>query len=201
MQNENMDRHFTGRFNIDGEEIAGELIYNKDNGVTLLNLVKPLTDLPLGLSYPDLDVITGVLNSGTTVTLFHNHCTRNHTHAFQTQQLVFVADYAIWSKNNVRNKKYNRLECVLENALAWSGLSIIDTSDLSAIKFKGNENENTYHWFGAEITFSTSLKNELISLPRKEEATVVERLVVHIETAEKKEVELSIFVQSLNPQN
>ncbi len=196
MQNENMDRHFTGRFNIDGEEIAGELIYNKDNGVTLLNLVKPLTDLPLGLSYPDLDVITGVLNSGTTVTLFHNHCTRNHTHAFQTQQLVFVADYAIWSKNNVRNKKYNRLECVLENALAWSGLSIIDTSDLSAIKFKGNENENTYHWFGAEITFSTSLKNELISLPRKEEATVVERLVVHIETAEKKEASYFIDVRN-----
>lgn len=196
MQNKNEDMHFTGRFDIGGEEISGELIYNKERGVTMLNLVKQLTDLPLGMSYPNLDVITGVLNSGATVTLFHNRCTRNHTQAFQTQQLVFVADYAIWSKDTVKNKKYNRLECVLENALAWSGLSRIDTSDLSAIKVKGNENENTYHWFGAEIIFSTSLKNELISHPRKEEATVVERLVVHIETAEKEEASYFIDVRN-----
>lgn len=158
MQNENMDRHFAGKFNIGGEEITGELIYNKENGVTMLNLVKQLTDAPLGRSYPNLDVITGVLNTGTAVTLFHNHCTKNYTQAFQTQQLVFVANYSIWSKNDATNKKYNRLECVLENALEWSGLSAIDTSDYSVIKFKGNENENIYHWFGAKITFSTSQK-------------------------------------------
>lgn len=86
MQNENMDRHFAGKFNIGGEEITGELIYNKENGVTMLNLVKQLTDAPLGRSYPNLDVITGVLNTGTAVTLFHNHCTKNYTQAFQTQQ-------------------------------------------------------------------------------------------------------------------
>lgn len=166
MQNKNMDRHFAGKFNIGGEEITGELIYNKENGVTMLNLVKQLTDVPFGRSYPNLDVITGVLNSGTTVTFFHNRCTKNHTQAFQTQQLVFVANYSIWSKNDATNKKYNRLECVLENALEWSGLSAIDTSDHSVIKFKGNENENIYHWFGAKITFSTSLKSELFSLPR-----------------------------------
>ncbi|MFR7989973.1 MAG: HEPN domain-containing protein [Anaerovoracaceae bacterium] len=196
MQNENMDRHFTGRFNIDGEEITGELIYNKESGVTLLNLVKQLIGAPLGRSYPDLDVITGVLNSGAFVTLFHNNCTKNHTKAFQTQQLVFVADYTIWSKSDATNKKYNKLVCVLENALEWSGLSSIDTSDLSVIKFKGNENENIYHWFGAKITFSTSLKSELFSLPRKEESTVVERLVVHIETDEKKDTSYFIDVRN-----
>lgn len=70
MQNKNIDQHFAGTFNIDGEEIAGELIYNKEKGVTMLNLIKQLTDVPIGRSYPNLGVITGVLNSGTTVTLF-----------------------------------------------------------------------------------------------------------------------------------
>lgn len=196
MQNKNMDRHFAGKFNIGDEEITGELIYNKESGVTLLNLIKQLTDAPLGRSYPNLDVITGVLNTGAFVTLFHNHCTKNHTQAFQTQQLVFVADYSIWSKNDATNKKYNRLECVLENALEWSGLSAIDTSDQSVIKFKGNKNENIYHWFGAKITFSTSLKCELFNIPPKEESTVVERLVVNIEADEKKE--LSYFITIRN---
>lgn len=187
MQNKNIDQHFAGTFNIDGEEIAGELIYNKEKGVTMLNLIKQLTDVPIGRSYPNLDVITGVLNSGTTVTLFHNRCIKNHTQGFQTQQLIFVADYSIWSKRDATNAKYNKLECVLENALDWSGLSAVDTSDLSVVKFKGNENKNKYHWFGAKITFSTSLKCELFDLPHKEESTVVERLIVSIEADEKQD--------------
>lgn len=196
MQNENIDRHFTGSFNIDGEEITGELIYNKEKGVIMLNLVKQLTDAPLGRRYHNLDVITGMLNSGTIVTLFHNRCTKNHTQAFQIQQLVFVAEYAIWAKSDATNKKYNKLECVLENALEWSGLSRIDTSDLSVIKFKGNENGNIYHWFGAKFTFSTSLKCELFNLPHKEESKVVERLVVHIEAEEKKEISYFIDIRN-----
>ena len=100
MQNKNIDQHFTGTFNIDGEKITGELIYNKEKGVTMLNLIKQLTDVPIGRNYPNLDVITGVLNSGTTVTLFHNRCIKNHTQGFQTQQLIFVADYSIWSKRD-----------------------------------------------------------------------------------------------------
>lgn len=196
MQKENMDKHFAGKFNIDGEEITGELIYNKERGVTMLNLVKKLTDAPLGRSYPKLDVITGVLNFGTSVTLFHNRCTKNHTRAFQTQQLVFVADYAVWSKSDSTNKKYNKLECILENALEWSGLSCIDASDISVIKFKSNKNENIYHWFGANITFSTSLKCELFNIPHKEESTVAERLVLHIEADEKQEISYFIDIRN-----
>lgn len=188
MQEKNIDRHFAGTFNVNGEEIAGELIYNKENGVTLLNLVKQLTDDPIGSSYPSLDVITGVLSFGTTVTLFHNRCIRNHTQAFQVQHLNFVADYSIWSKSDATNKKYNKLECVLENALEWSGFSAIDASDFSVIKFKENANEKVYYWFGAKITFSTSLKCELFSFPHKEESTVIERLVINIEADEKEEV-------------
>lgn len=184
-ENVDIDRHYAGTFNICGELITGELIYNKEKGAILLNLVKQLTDMPIGSSYGNLDIITGVLNSGTTVTLFHNRCTKNHTQAFQTQQLVYVAEYSIWSKRDATSLKYNRLECVLENALDWSGLSALDTSDLSVIRFKSNEDENVYHWFGSKITFSTSLSCELFRIPHKEESKVVERLVVSIEADEK----------------
>ncbi|CDE72072.1 uncharacterized protein BN810_00903 [Acidaminococcus sp. CAG:917] len=196
MQNENIDRHFTGSFNIDGEEITGELIYNKEKGVIMLNLIKRLTDTPLGKRYHNLEVITGILNSGTFVTLFHNRCTKNHTQNFQIQQLVFVADYAIWSKSDATDKKYNKLICTLENALEWSGLSRIDASGASVIKFKDNGSGNIYNWFGAKITFSTSLKCELFNFPHKEESEVVERLVVHIEVDEKRE--LSYFTDIRN---
>ena len=188
MQEKNMDRHFAGTFNIDGEAITGELIYNKESGVTALNLVKQLTGRSVfGKSYGNLGIITGVLNSGTTVTLFNNRCTKNHTHAFQSQQLIFVAEYSIWSKCDATNLKYNKLECVLENALDWSELSAVDASDFSVIKFKGNKNENVYHWFGSKITFYTSLNCDLFSFPRKEESKIVERLVVSIETDEKQD--------------
>lgn len=187
MQNKNIDQHFAGTFNIDGEEITGELIYNKEKGVTMLNLIKQLTDVPIGRSYPNLNIITGVLNSGTTVTLFNNRCIKNHIQGFQTQQLIFVADYSIWSKNDVINKKYDKLECILENALEWSGLSTVDASDFSTVKFNCQDNKNTYHWFGSKITFSTSLKCELFDFPHKEESTVVERLIVSIEADEKQD--------------
>lgn len=196
MQNKNIDQHFTGTFNIDGEKITGELIYNEEKGVTMLNLMKQLTDALIGRSYPNLDVITGILNSGTTVTLFHNRCIKNFTQGFQTQQLIFVADYSIWSNNDVINKKYDKLECVLENALEWSGLSTVDTSDFSMVKFNRQDNKITYHWFGAKITFSTLLKSELFDLPHKEESTVVERLIVSIESNEKKDPSYFITIRN-----
>lgn len=186
--NTDRDQHFTGTFNISGEDISGELIYNEENGVILINVVKQLADARgFGKAYGDLDIITGVLNSGTVVTLFHNHCTKNLTRGFQTQQLVFVAQYAIWSKRDASSEKYNKMTCVLENALDWSGLSALDTSDPSAVSFKAGSNDNVYHWFGARITFSVSLNSELFALPRREESKTTERLVVSIETDEKQD--------------
>lgn len=90
-------------------------------------------------------------------------------------------------KNDVINKKYDKLECILENALEWSGLSTVDASDFSTVKFNCQDNKNTYHWFGSKITFSTSLKCELFDFPHKEESTVVERLIVSIEADEKQD--------------
>ena len=195
--NNDVDMHFAGKFNIVGEEINGELIYNKENGVTLLNLVKQINNSSImGKHYGNLDIITGVLNSGTTVTLFHNRCTKNHTQAFHSQQLVYVADYSIWSKNDATNAKYNKLVCVLENALDWSGLTSVDTSDLSTISFKHNETENEYHWFDSKITFSTSLKCDLFNFPRKEESEVIERLVVSIEADKKQDISFFIAIRN-----
>ncbi|MBO7665099.1 MAG: hypothetical protein J6S33_00930 [Aeriscardovia sp.] len=204
-----MDRHFLGDFNINGEEIAGDLIYNKESGAILLNLIKKVkvTDVfPIGRSY-GIDIITGVLHSGAIVTLFHNHWAKTYTQVSQnqplvlTQQLVFVADYAICSEGDATNVKYNKLECVLENALNWSGLSAIelsttDTSDFPTIKIKKIDNKNEYRWFGAKITFSTLLKYESFSLSHEEELKVVERLIVSIESDEK--LDASNFISIRN---
>lgn len=196
MNNKNMDQHFIGIFNINGEEMSGQLIYNKERGVTLLSIVKQLTDIPVGKDYRNLNIITGILNSGTTVTLYHNRCIKNHSKAFQTQHLIFIVDYSIWSNNNAINRKYNKFKCVLENALIWSRLSSINMYDLSTIKFGSSNNEKIYHWFGATITFSTILKTELFSFPRKEESSVVERLVFYIEANEKEETSYFIDVRN-----
>ena len=198
MRNYNdIDQHFTGTFNIRGEEISGELIHNRENGVTWLNLIKKLPDkVAFGENYGNLDIITGVLNTGATVTLFHNRCTMNRTQAFSTQQLYYIADYTVWSKTVTTDKKYNELVCEIENALAWSQLSVIDTSDFPSIKFKGLKDENTYSWFGAKISFYTSLKNDLFASPRKEDAKVVERLVVSIKSDEKQDASYFIALRN-----
>ena len=48
----NLDQHYTGTFNVSGEEITGELIHNEEKGTILLNLVKQVTDAhSLGVKY------------------------------------------------------------------------------------------------------------------------------------------------------
>ena len=115
-ENIEQDRHYTGIFNIGDEHISGELIYNKKNGVILLNVIKELEDeFCLGKSYGTFSVITGKLNSGAIVTLFNNRCTNNHTQAFQSQRLNFRAEYMIWANKENPDTKYNKIVCVLKN--------------------------------------------------------------------------------------
>ena len=188
-ENIDKDRHYTGVFNIFGEDISGELIYNKKNGVILLNVAKNITDISsFGKSYSNTDVIIGKLNTGAVVTLFNNRCTKNHTQAFRTQQLNYVAEYMVWSNHDATDSKYNKMICVLKNALSWSGLSMLDTSEPSVVKLKYNKNDNVYHWFGATVSFSTNLNCGLFGFPREEESKVVEHLVVEIETTVKQDV-------------
>ncbi len=187
MNNTDRDQHFAGTFNILGEEMSGELIYNEENGVTCISLIKLLSSTLRDKAYGTIEVITGTLNTGAVVTLFHNRCAKNTTYAFHSQHLTFVAKYAIWSRKDATSAKYNKLVCVLENAMNWSGMSVIDTSEYPAIKIKSNKNENIYHWFGAKITFSVLVNNELSAYPRKEDSKVVERLVMNIEADEKQD--------------
>ena len=41
-ENIGQDRHYTGTFTILNEEISGELIYNQQNGIILINLIKKI---------------------------------------------------------------------------------------------------------------------------------------------------------------
>ena len=184
-ENIEQDRYYTGVFDILGEYISGELIYNKKNGVILLNLVKELGEnSPLGKSYGTLSIIIGKLNSGSVVMLFNNRCTNNHTQLFQSQQLNFSAEYMIWTNKENLNPKYNKIISVLKNAYESSGLSAFEES-YSGLKAIINNKEKTYNWFGAKITFSTYLNNPLIMPPRDDETKIVQRLIVEIETSEK----------------
>lgn len=197
LDNSDREHHFVGTFNVAGESINGEMIYNKTNGTIVLSLIKLFSDAPsLGKTYGNLDIITGTLNSGIIVTFFNNRCTQNSTHNFNTQQLIYVAEYMIWSKCEAKQAKYNRLVCVLENALEWSGMTALDTSDPLIMKIKSNVNKNIYHWFDAKITFSTSLKYEGLGLPRQEESIIVERLEVAIETDEKQDIPYFVTIRN-----
>ena len=50
-----VDRHYIGAFNILDEEISGELIYNKQNGVILLNITKEINLMtPIGKMYGNI---------------------------------------------------------------------------------------------------------------------------------------------------
>lgn len=186
---ENFDRHYTGVFQILGEQISGELIYNKQNGVILLNLIKEVSDEKIfGKSYGTLPIITGKLNTGTVVTLFDNRCTSNHTRAFSNQQLNFISEYMIWSNSEKVDSGYNKMVCTLKNAYEWSSFSAFEETK-TGIKAKDNCDKKTYNWFNAKITFSSYLNNTLWIPPRDEETQIIQRLVVEIETVEKHSVE------------
>ena len=196
LDNTRMDRHYTGEFNILDEKISGDLIYNKQNGVILLNLIKEINSESLfGKSYGTIPVIVGKLNSGTTVTLFNNRCTNNHTQAFSSQQLHFVARYMIWSKSECSNSKYNKMVCVLQNAYQWSGFSAFEETE-DGIKVKDKIDKKVFNWFGAKITFYSSLNDSLFTLPREEETKIIQRLCVEIETSEKCDVKEFVAIRN-----
>lgn len=195
-ENIEQDRHYIGVFNILDEHISGELIYNKKNGVIILNLVKELSEeIVLGKSYRTLAVITGKLNSGTVVTLFNNRCINNHTRAFQSQQLNFSSEYMIWANEEKPNAQYNKMICVLKNAYAWSGLSTFEKTD-SGLKVVENTEKKNCTWFGTKITFSTYLNNRLIVAPKDEETKIIQRLIVTIEMDEKRNLKEFVSVRN-----
>lgn len=191
-----IDRHYTGEFQISSEAMTGELIYNKQNGVILLNLKKEINSKPLfGKSYGTLPVITGKLNTGTLVTLFNNRCSNNQTQAFCNQQLIFVSEYMIFSKSESADSSYNKMECTLKNAYQWSSFSTFEETE-TGIMVKNEPDKKIYNWFGAKITFSSYLNDSLFVPPREEETMIIQRLVLEIETAEKHTVKEFISIRN-----
>lgn len=190
------DRHYSGVFNICGEELQGELIYNKSNGVILVHVAKAITiDNPVGRHYQDIDVIVGKINTGQTVTLFNNRCTKNHTNFLQNQQLCFVADYLVWAAEDVTDKKFNRYTCVVSNALAWSGLSKIDTRNPYEIKIQTTSNSKVCTLFGTKVVFSTTIKQAL-SDKNNEALNISEHLVISIESPDQENIPFFIDIRN-----
>lgn len=184
-ENIDIDRHYTGVFQVIDEHISGELIYNKQNGIILLNLIKEVNSKSLfGKSYGTLPIITGKLNTGAVITLFNNRCSNNHTQAFSSQRLVFVSEYMIWSNSEKINTSYNKMVCTLKNAYQWSSFSAFEETE-TGIKAKESIDSKTFNWFGARITFSSYLNDPLFVPPHEEETKIIQRLVLKIETAKK----------------
>lgn len=177
------DQHFLGLFQLEDSVFHGEIIYNKENGQILLSIQYPTKEFierPQGT----IPQITGQLNTGQAITLYHNVCIHNNTRLFQNQHFVFCSKYFILGEHQ---ETYNRLTCVLENGLNWSGLSALDLSDYSSVKVKSFDPPE-YHWFDANIRFYTKWKNELFAFPRREECRVAEHLVLEIDSEEKQAV-------------
>ena len=195
-ENDEQNLYYVGVFNVLDEQISGQIVYNKKNGLIMLNLIKELKEKSIfGRSYGTIEVITGRLNSGATVTLFNNRCANNHTQAFQAQQLNFVADYMIWANEERVESKYNKMVCILKNAYEWSGLSAFEEQDL-AVKVKEEPEIKTYNWFGAKISFSTYLNNWLFVPSRNEETTIIQRLILEIEVEGKSDINELISVRN-----
>ena len=196
MESHEQLKHYVGQFYIDGASLSGTLVYNRKNGVIHLSIdreIEGITDTPRNLDY-----VCGKLSTGSFVTLFNVRCLRNHTHGFQLQRLLFEAEYVIWGHRNVENQKFNKLECTIENGLAWSGLSQIKCEDLSSITFSGSgaESDQLYEWYGASIRFCTHVKNDFWRSPRKEDCKIVERLVIQIESKTKESFEYFLQVRN-----
>lgn len=195
-ENIDIDRHYTGMFQILDEPISGELIYNKQNGTILLSLIKELNSKSFfGKSYGTQPIITGKLNTGAVVTLFNNRCSNNHTQVFSNQHIVFVSEYMIWSNSESIDSTYNKMVCTLKNAYQWSSFSAFEETE-TGIKAKDTVDKKTYNWFGAKIIFYSYLNDSLFVPPREEETKIVQRLVLEIETKEKHSVETFVSIRN-----
>lgn len=180
------EKHFVGTFQILDESLAGEIIYDKKNGKILLSISKSFGERGgLGKSYGTLERITGKLTSGPMVTLFNNRCVCNSNTNLHLQQLVFSASHMIFSDSEIRSLEYNKLSCVLENAYEWSDLKAFKKNE-GGITLNEPFEEKSYHWFGATISFRLTVNTNLYLPPYNEETNIIQRLVLEIESQQKK---------------
>ena len=197
-------RNYTGTFQVNGEEFRGELVYCRESGKISLNLAKELfidltdddpdsyTGKELRKEFDRIDAINGKLDAGEPVVLFSCRCTRN-TIFHYSRDLRFQADYMIWNDEAAEGRKYSGFICVLENALQWSELTQIEYGKgVEYLKFTKLKNHPRFNWFGAKITFNTSLDNNWFS-QYQENTQIIERLQFAIQAEEEKDV--SFFLE------
>lgn len=185
-----VDRHHIGLFNIDGKQFQGEIVYNEKNGVILLciRFEFNIDDFDKWTRLPKkYKTITGKLTNGIVVNLYNPTCIENHLYGFRYRELQYKVKYMIWSNVELINPKFNKLTCEIENGLKWSGLTVIDLNKLPNFLLKEGESK-AFFWHNAQITLSTGINNELKKIPRKEVCEITERLMISIESNEKKDV-------------
>jgi hypothetical protein len=189
------ERRYIGRFTILQEEMDGEIIYNKKSGCIFLDLAKPLDEHTfMGKSYANIAVITGYINTGAVVTLFNNKCINNHTQVGQTQRLAFSCEYLIWSKEIQTDAKYNELVCTLNNAFAWTRMSVFETTD-DGIRRKEHADSREFSWFGMKIKFTVFSNEGFWSDFDSEEKTIVQRVQLSISNDEKHTIDEFVSIR------
>lgn len=188
------DKHYTGTFIINDEELQGELIYNADSGVILLSISRLIDKGTEKKTDNSINVIDGKINSGASVSLYNCICVKNHIHNFTMQQLCFKVERMIWSSAHPNNRKYNKMIITLSNALAWTDLSVFENEDCEVLKFKEDIESYSVNWYGANIKFSPYINNMVINRKYEEERHIVERLQISIELQDKADEEAFLVI-------
>lgn len=195
-ENLNQDMYYIGVFRIGEVDVPGELIHNEKKGIILIKLTKKfdIEKFDSG-NYGFLPIIVGTLNIGAKVTLFDNNCVADHTQLFISQQIIYSSKYMIWSNIERSNAQYNKMVCSLKNAFKWSCMSALEGNS-SELKVKDKTEKKSYNWFGANITFYIKFSNNVLLAKREEETKVTQRLIVEIETDEKKNINEFISIRN-----
>lgn len=189
--------HYIGQFSFLGETMEGEIVFYRERGLILLKLSREVKDYyqALSMRVSKQEVISGKLNIGWTVTLYHNRCIKNFTRIPSYQQIEFSCEYVIFHNQDDPCRKFNQLSCVVENALEWSGLSYVDDFGFDKITFRKDDPCVTFHWYGVEVRFSVYLDNRLLQVPKKEVAEYIERLKIDISCDEKKDIDFFLNIR------
>lgn len=190
--------HYIGQFSFLGEMMEGEIVFYRERGLILLKLSREIKNYyqALSMRVSKQEVISGKLNIGWTVTLYHNRCIKNFTRIPSYQQIEFSCEYVIFHNQDDPCRKFNQLSCVVENALEWSGLSYVDDFGFDKITFRKDNPCVTFHWYGVEVRFSVYLDNRLLQVPKKEVAEYIERLKIDISCDEKKDIDFFLNIRN-----
>lgn len=184
------DSYYPGEFDIKGTRLQGNLVINEDNKTICLYIQWKTEDAD-GIHLGYIEKIIGKLTMGKPIVLLNNTCIHDTVHFLSHQDIVYQSQYAIIG-NNLDG--YDHIRCIIENGLNWAGISQIDTSNYATVKLKCDE-DIVFDWFNARVSFTTALKNDLWSIPRREECKVIERLVLSIDFSDKKEISEIIDVR------